>query len=205
VLSHELVEAATDPFPESKPAFAQTIDADGAWTAITGGEAADMCAFDDDQYLKPADMTYFVQRSWSDKAAAAGKDPCVPLLSPPDIYFNSAPVVMDDVTIVPFFGVTMMGKGVKIPVGQSRTIDVQLFSEAPTAGPWKLTVRDYNEAYFGKANLTFSLDQNTGMNGDVRKLTITVVGTDASLKAEPFWIESTLGNASNVWMGMVGQ
>jgi hypothetical protein len=204
VLSHELVEAATDPFPETDPGWAQTADPDAAWSLITQGEVADMCAFDGDQYIKPADMTYFVQRSWSNMMAAAGKDPCAPLLSPPDVYFNSALVVTDDVP-VPFFGTTLMGKGVKIPVGQSKTIDVDLFSEAPTAGPWTLKVVDYNEAYNGKANLTFSLDQSTGMNGDVRKLTITVVAADATLGAEPFWIESTLGNASNFWMGMVGQ
>src|SRR5262249_20812688 len=159
---------------ESNLAWAQTADADAAWSVISEGEVADMCEFDGDQYMTPTDMTYMVQRSWSNKAAMAGKDPCVPLPTPPDVYFNSA-VVVSDIIPVNFFGSTLMGKGVKIPVGQSKTVDVDLFSEAPTAGPWKLKVIDYNQAYGGSANLTFSLDKDTGMNGDVLKLTITVV------------------------------
>jgi len=203
-LAHEFVEAATDPFVQSAPAWTQTDDPSAAWSLITEGELADMCEFDGDQYMTPSDMTYKVQRSWSNKAAKDGKDPCLPLLNPPDVYFNSA-VVVNDTIPVQFYGQTLMGKGVKIPVGQSMTVDVDLFSDGPTAGPWKLKVIDYNEAYGGPANLTFSLDKDTGMNGDVLKLTITVVAADKTLGAEPFWIESTLGNASNIWMGMVGQ
>ena len=41
-MSHELVEAATDPFPASDPAFYGADQANLVWTLTTGGEVADM-------------------------------------------------------------------------------------------------------------------------------------------------------------------
>jgi hypothetical protein len=203
-LTHELVEAATDPFPQTDPAFTMTDDASMSWSLITQGEVADMCQFDADQYLTPADMNYVVQRSWSNLAAAAGKDPCVPESTPPDVYFNSVPVVSDPVTANWYFG-PIQGQGVKIALGQTRTIDVQLFSTAPTSGPWHVEVFDYSEVYGGAPNLKMSFNTSTGSNGDVLKLTIKALKKDTEFGAAPFYIESTLGNASNLWMGVVGQ
>jgi hypothetical protein len=203
-LSHEIVEAATDPFPQTDPAFTMTDDADFGWSLITQGELADMCEFDADQYLTPADMSYVVQRSWSNIAAAAGKDPCVLESTPPDVYFNSVPVVSDTVTADWYFG-PVQTQGVKIALGQTRTIDVQLFSTAPTPGPWHVEVYDYSEVYGGAPNLKMTFNTNTGSNGDVLKLTIKALKKDTEFGAAPFYIESTLGNASNLWMGVVGQ
>ncbi|MEP7124996.1 MAG: hypothetical protein ABJE95_28965 [Byssovorax sp.] len=203
-LSHEVVEAVTDPFPNTKPAFGATADADIAWSQISEGELADMCEFDADQYLQPADMHYLVQRSWSNAAAAAGKDPCVPPSTPPDVYFNSTPVLSDTVSASWYYG-PLQATGVKIPVGQSKTIDVQLWSVGPTTGPWDVTATDYGEAYGASPNLELTFDKTSGKNGDVLKLTIKVLKKDPDFASEPFWIESTLGNASNIWMGLVGQ
>lgn len=203
-LSHEIVEAATDPFPQTDPAWTKTDDADMSWSLITQGELADMCEFDADQYLTPTDMSYVVQRSWSNAAAAAGKDPCVLESTPPDVYFNSVPVVSDTVTASWYFG-DVQTQGVKLALGQTRTIDVQLFSNAPTSGPWHVEVYDYAEVYGGAPNLKMSFNTNTGSNGDVLKLTIKALKKDAEFGAAPFYIESTLGNASNLWMGVVGQ
>jgi hypothetical protein len=203
-LSHEIIEAVTDPYPNTAGAFGTTADADIAWSQISEGEVADMCEFDADQYLQPADMHYLVQRSWSNAAAAAGKDPCVPPSTPPDVYFNSAPLMTDTVSATWYFG-TVKATGVKIPVGQSKTIDVQLWSVGPTTGPWTVAAYDYSEAYGGSPNLKLTFDKTTGSNGDTLKLTIQVLKKDADFASEPFWIESTLGNASNIWMGLAGQ
>jgi hypothetical protein len=35
-------------------------------------------------------------------------------------------------------------KGVKIPVGQSKTIELDLFSDGDTGGPWLVDVKDYS-------------------------------------------------------------
>lgn len=203
-LSHEIIEAVTDPFPNTKPAFGVTGDADIAWAQISEGELADMCEFDADQYLTPSDMHYGVQRSWSNAAAAAGKDPCVPPSTPPDVYFNSTPVMTDTVSATWYFG-DVKAKGVQIPLGQTKTIDVQLWSVGSTTGPWDVKAYDYGEAYGGSPNLQLTFDKPSGKNGDTLKLTIKVLKADPDFASEPFYIESTLGNASNIWMGLAGQ
>src|SRR5262249_49883719 len=52
-ISHELVETATDPFPFSNPAYQYVDRSNIMWAAVTGGELADMCAFNDDAYYVP--------------------------------------------------------------------------------------------------------------------------------------------------------
>ena len=44
--------------------------------------------------------------------------------------------------------------GVKIPVGGSKTIDVTLFSDAPTTGPWRVIAYDGNYLAGGSAELS---------------------------------------------------
>jgi hypothetical protein len=201
---HELIEAATDPFVVNNPAFSLTDDAHAIWTPGTsGGEVSDMCENNADAYFKPAGAKYTIERSWSNAAAAAGTNPCVPLPNT-DPYFNSVPVLGDAIALQ-YNGAPWKTTGVKIPVGQTKSVDVQLFSDAPTAGPW--TVSAYDLADYlgtGKANLTLSLDQSTGKSGDVLHLSITVVSVDPTLGAEGFVLVSDLGGQQNIFIGAVG-
>jgi hypothetical protein len=84
VTSHEVIEAATDPFPSNHPGF-QLRDPTGAWLAL-GGEVGDLCTRGD-----PTDVwheaSFVAQRSWSNTAAAAETDPCVPVPTTAP-YFN---------------------------------------------------------------------------------------------------------------------
>ena len=89
-ISHELVEAATDPFPDSNPAYGQTDDDDIVWTVVTGGEIADMCEFNDDANIIPPGSTYMVQRTLVERRRRRLKNPCVPR-GDHDPYFNSSP------------------------------------------------------------------------------------------------------------------
>jgi hypothetical protein len=200
-VSHELVESATDPFPNTDPAYAQTDNDDFIWTEATGGEVADMCEFNADQNYLPPGATYMVQRSWSNAAAAAGTNPCVPGASVP--YFDSMPVLSDTISLTAY-GQQVTTKGVTIPVGSSKTIDVQLFSSAATSGPWTVTAYDYNAfVNGGTANTTLTLDTNTGSNGDVIHLTIQVNSANADLGGEGFILLSDLGTAENISMGAI--
>lgn len=199
VVSHELVEAVTDPF--NNPAFAQTDDDHAIWSVETGGETSDLCTLDLDSYYVQPGTKYMIQKSWSNAAALAGKDPCVP--AGPGPYFNSIPVLNDPVTI-DYFG-AWPTKGVKIPVGQTKVIDVQLFSEAKTKGPWKVQALDVDGDLFGgQKRLDLKLDKDSGSNGDVLKLTIKVLSADTQLKGEAFAIESSLDGQDNIWFGVVG-
>ncbi len=213
-VSHELVEAATDPFPYTDAAFAQEDDADIAWTLVTGGEVADLCEFNEDSNVIPPGGTFMVQRTWSNAAAAAGQNPCVPVVSTTP-YFNTYAVLPDTVTVVftnpaPTPNTVVSAPGITIPVGASATIDVDLYSDAPTGGPWQVTAFDYDALVNkGAARLAFSWDKDSGVSGDTLHLTITASAFDPMLGVEPFLLFSTLGApgqagfAQNLAMGLV--
>lgn len=82
VMSHELIEAATDPVPGNHPAY-RLNDLTSPWIS-TGGELGDLCEFSGRRVFR--DSGYVVQRSWSNIAAESG-DPCVPIPAS-TVYFN---------------------------------------------------------------------------------------------------------------------
>ncbi|MDB5213123.1 MAG: hypothetical protein JWO86_1050 [Myxococcaceae bacterium] len=162
-LSHELVEAALDPFLKSAPAYADVdVEHRALELALGAGEAGDICPGDS---ALASDMPFVVQRTWSNASAKAGHHPCVP--ADPRPYFVSVPVLPETVPTsnIPF---------VTIAVGASRTIDVQLSSDAPVATDWSVTAIDVASVVYKRpAELSFALDRSTGNNGDVLHLTIT--------------------------------
>jgi len=202
--AHELLEATTNPYPSTRPAYA-TVDADHAvWTLVAGGESelADMCQLmPGAAYIRPVDLPYAVPRTWSNAAAAASHDPCVP--APSGAYFNAAPVLTDSVTI-PVGSSSITTQAVKIPLGQSRTISVDLYSDASTGGPWTVEALDVATLEGKPAALRLSLDAPSGENGDVLHLTITPLqqGTGG---LESFYVASGLKGRSSLWVGLVSQ
>jgi hypothetical protein len=201
--SHELIEAATDPLPTDNPAYI-AIDPDHlAWELIAGPEVADMCAVNPDAFYNPTGVSNLVQRVWSNAAAAAGHDPCQPNGSKP--YFNSAPVLTDTVQIPNTVFGPLETKGVDIPIGTSKTIELDLYSDEPTSGPWTVSAIDLSSTFFGATSpaLSFSFDKTTGQNGDKLLLTIKALAA-GPLGASPFWIESDLGDVQKFWVGVVG-
>jgi hypothetical protein len=200
--SHEFIEASTDPQPSVAPAYPQVDNDDFVWEALLGGgEVCDLCAQFQSSFFQPAGFGYLVQRCWSNSAAAAGQDPCAPPL-PGEVYFNAAPVLSDAVTLM-FQGQSIPTKGVSIPIGQSATIEVDLFSDAPTSGPWSVQALDSTAILGGSAQLTLSLNQSSGQNGDKLELTITPI-SQGQFGGEAFVLLSQLGNAQNFWFGFVG-
>jgi hypothetical protein len=197
--SHELEEAATDPYPATNGAFSQVDDNHIIWMfALGGGEVGDMCAQSPDAYYAPTDIGNVVQRSWSNKSAKAGHNPCLPSDGLP--YFNSMPVLTDKLTLG---GGQLVSKGVTIPVGQSQTIEVDLFSDAATSGPWTVSALDTAQLQGQAPELKFDWDRTSGQNGEKLHLTITVLKASQYM-AEGFIISSRLGTRENLWVGLVG-
>jgi hypothetical protein len=94
-LSHELIEASSDPLA-TNPAWSY-VDVDHmVWNLRPLGEIGDMCAYEPQSYQRLIG-SYMVQRPWSNASALAGHDPCVPVLSDP--YFNAAPILTDTITL----------------------------------------------------------------------------------------------------------
>ncbi len=198
VASHEVIEAITDPQVMSNDlGYYETDGAHIVWSFLGLAELGDMCALVGNAFYTPPDFPYLVQRIYSNAAAPTGHDPCSPEPSG-QVYFNTAPVLNDKVTF-DYDGFSSSTKGVHIPVGESKTVELDLFSEAPTPGPWTVTVHEE-----GGSNLDLSLDKSKGQNGDKLQLTIKVNSKNTTYGAELFMIESTLGTQSSLWVGMVG-
>ncbi len=55
--SHELAEATTDPFPSDNPAFVTVDSKHSYWSRLLGGgEVGDMCAQQDNSFVKYPDL-----------------------------------------------------------------------------------------------------------------------------------------------------
>jgi hypothetical protein len=200
--SHELIEAATDPFVKTKPAYAQTDNDDLGWTLLLQGEVGDLCTNDTSDVDVSVMGLGTVTRVWSNAEARAGRDPCVPHL-PGVVYFNSAPVV-GDTLVFTVGGQSFSTKGVKLPVGEQKTIDVALFSEAPTSGAWSVMAYDLASVKGGTPELELLLDRQQGVNGDTLHLTIRTVAAPSTNGVSTFVIRSSLGPNWHYWVGVVG-
>jgi hypothetical protein len=207
-MSHELVEAATDPFPDTDPAYTQEDIADIVWTLVTDGEVADLCEFNDDANVIPPGGTYMVQRTWSNAAAARFQNPCVPVMTTTP-YFNTFPqlssVMYNDGVDAPF-----ATQGVQIPLGQTKTIDLALKSAGAVGGTWTVSTFDYNDAIVGgAAETTIRPARTSGGDGVVVPLVLSPSVEDAYLRGEAFIIWSDYGNPgdpdfeSQVNMGLI--
>jgi hypothetical protein len=82
-ISHELVEAATDPLVNTAPAYANDVYNNGCL-----GEIADLCTAYYGFYLVGGSV-YGVERIWSNSAADGGLQPCIP--APEGPYANMWP------------------------------------------------------------------------------------------------------------------
>jgi hypothetical protein len=141
-----------------------------------------------------------VQRTWSNKAALAGHDPCVPAPAG-RAYFNTSPVLADPISLG---GGSLTTRGVIVPGGQSKTIELDLFSDAATSGPWAVSAIDWNTLTGGSPQLGFALDRTSGSNGDKLHLTITSLSATSSYTPATFVVVSTLGSTQHLWVGLAG-
>jgi hypothetical protein len=183
VLSHEIVEAATDPLPalESTGAY-WDFDPNSVAYDFAGlaGEIGDLCEGHKWSFFWDPQSESVVQRIWSNKAARAHEDPCVP--KPPDgiVYFETLPRLTETITFA-FGGTTYTTTGVDAPVGFAKTIDLALCSDGKT-DPWSFTV--YQSPLGGSwgttGNLDITLSQTTGQDGDPVTMTIQRKATDGA-------------------------
>ncbi len=200
-LTHELIETVTDPTAVTNSAFAGPDKDHYVWALVPLGEVGDMCTYEPQSFQRLLGGTYVVQRTWSNAAAKAGNDPCVPHMT--DAYFNSVPVLSENVTLDFGQGSQTQTKGVKIPVGTSKTIEIDLFSDAPT-NDWTVQAEDVHSLFSGgQPELTFSWDNQTGNNGDKLKLTITHEAK-GQYNGSEFVLYSQKGlKVANLWFGFV--
>jgi hypothetical protein len=197
-LSHEIEEAATDPHPQTDTAYALADQDHFVWNLMPLGELGDMCSYEPQNFQKLVG-NYTVQRLWSNAAAKSGHDPCSPAPQAP--YYNAAPVLNESV-ILDYYGQKVTTKGVQVTTGNSKTVDVQLFSDAPTAD-WSVSAVDATYGTGQPNQLDFSWDLQTGNNGDTLHMTITRVANGPHNGTE-FFIYATRDQKTwNMWFGFV--
>ncbi len=163
--SHEIIEASTD--PQIGLGSLTYYMLNQTWASGGGGEVGDLCTG-----KTTTESSFIVQRGWSNKSAAAGNDPCVPIPST-ETYFNAAP---------------QQQKIVLAKQGATATVDIDAFSDAPVA-PWTLTAVDTAAFQQGSSVLAFSFDKSTVQNGDHVVLTVTAIGV-LPQGSDTFYIES---------------
>lgn len=172
VVSHELVEAATDPFPGIAPALQRVDNDHAALDRISGSEIGDLC-----NALPPivanleGASAALVARIYSNAQAAAGKDPCVPEDPTFGPFFQTTIVLLDPVKLA---GIPTV-RGVQVSVGQTVTVEVRIATSARIDDPIALepTTSVVPATSTQPAELTLTLDRDTARNGDVVHLSIT--------------------------------
>lgn len=192
-ISHEIVGATTDPFVGSHPAYALPDERGLGWALGVGSEVTDLCASEPGAYDRLVGG-YSVARSWSNAAAVAGHDPCVPAMQ--GTYFNAEPV-LPTTMMLKYAGVGTKAKAVLVPKGESRTIEVHAFADGPI-DEWTMDAQDANALRGEEPELRLTFDDPTAHPGDVRHLTIERLKESAS-GSSPFVIISHVGAAGHHW------
>jgi hypothetical protein len=223
-MSHELIEAATDPFSSDMNvhdigwySFDQN-HFDWMYFNELQGEVGDTCEFYYEAFFKnDSSFPYYLQRIWSNSSIAAGHHPCVPV--PPEPYFNVTPLDTTSVTVT-LPGVLFSGgmsqntisKGVRIPAGKTGTFMVGFYSDADTGGPWTISATAGNPilgsqgdflSQFNQSSLSASIDKTSGVNGEKAQVTVSVASTGSTFNGELLTITSTLNGTSHympVWI-----
>jgi hypothetical protein len=165
--SHELMEAATDPFPMTNPAWVLT-DPSSPWSALSG-EVADFCEF-----LTASEGGYTLQQIWSNSAAQANdRDPCIP--SPSSPFYNATATPALAQMVAP---------------GQSFTFDIKGWSSAPV-DPWMISADSSSSALDPMSfDPNPKLDATTLQNGQTAHLTVSVPPGTASKASALIFVNS---------------
>jgi hypothetical protein len=162
--SHEIIEAATDPYSTSTTLGWYLNENDVTfipWAGIGYGEVGDNCVdftgYNQDEYTYTSGANSFtVQRIWSNAAAAAGGDPCVPAQQGGKPYFN---VAAEQWLVTE-------------AVGATTVFDGDAFSDMAVTGGWYVTGYDMN-ATMASIDPYLAMEIN-GVSSDVTPYTVQV-------------------------------
>jgi hypothetical protein len=149
-VAHELIEAATDPYDPPNDGWYTDPPLPDPWWLIMG-EVGDLC--DGEKLITSGDFQ--VQRSWSNAAAAAGKNPCIPE-DPDDSWYD----VSADPTTMP-----------TIPAGGSATFTLTGWSTSQIAD-WSLQALTADYSDLKDTDMTPTFSATTINNGKTVTLTL---------------------------------
>jgi hypothetical protein len=151
--SHEIVEATTNPDP-SRRGFAFTRSSESLGFTYSGVEPVDPCGLITTGDNRTVQNGFTLQRAWSNRAAAAGHNPCVP--------------ATDD----PYLALIPSEPTVRLAPGTSVTIPVTATVDRPVPA-WTVTAFDLAEHHGRQRCVDATLDRSTVATGQTAHLTIT--------------------------------
>jgi hypothetical protein len=189
-LSHELIEAATDPYPQIQPGYGQTDDGHLTWSLVAGGEVGDLCEFNNDAYFMPQGFPWTVQRTWSNSEAFAGRDPCVPAAATPWVA-----AIPDQPDVIHFFNNAM--KGIKMAPNDVRTINLKLVSTSMQS--FSVSAKDIASFQGGTPHLSFTVTPSSGKAGDTLQLKIAKTSNDNNYGIEIFAVFASGGGKTSMY------
>jgi hypothetical protein len=206
--SHELAEAATDPYPRTAPGWSGFKEENLAWELFQQfqSENGDACEFYKDSLLtaQETDVGFAVQRQWSNVSGKAGHDPCVPVIAG-QTYFNVTPLELEDldVDLTNLGGGAATTKGYKIAVGATKTIPLGFYSDGPQTA-WTIKAMAGGIAGGSRGGVDLTLDVTSGENGEKAYLTVTV-NTAGRTNTELVTIVSSHAGTTHYMPLLIGQ
>lgn len=194
--THELIEAVTDPYPSLAPAHTRTDDVHLAWSIFAGGEVADLCEFNSNEFLTPASYPWAVARSWSNAEAALGHDPCVPAEGNP--WATALPAQPD---VIHYFNANNPMRGIKLAANAQITVPLRVVGTG--TGQVTIDAVDGSKMRGGPTRLNLSIAPSTASIGDTVALTISKL-SDGQGGVEVFMLRTQVGGREIVSWGATG-
>jgi hypothetical protein len=178
--SHELLEMATNPDPARRGfAFVQS-SANLGFTAA-GIEPVDPCGVVTMDRHRAVESGFVVQRAWSNRAAASGRDPCIPKAA-------DSPFL----ALIPEVATVRLAQ-----TGARATLVLHAAADRP-AGSWNVAVLDVTGQQTRERYVDVSLDRSMVNAGDSVRLTIVVRKLNPR-QLSIVGLVSTLDGRSFVW------
>jgi hypothetical protein len=179
--SHEILEMATNPDP-NLPGFRLPPGSPAIAFAASGAEPADVCNLLNPERPRIDERGFAMQRAWSNKAAAAGIDPCAPPAA-------DAPYA----ALIPRAPVVRL-------VGDAATTSLVLDAAADRPDlSWKVSAIDLTGRRDGVAYLDLQLDRERVANGETAALSITLRRTDRRRELAIVGLVSLVNEREHLW------
>jgi hypothetical protein len=176
--SHELAEAATDPFPTGSAGYYMDAQPPDPWTFEDREEVGDLCETENNVYETDQISTWALQPIWANSAAAARMNPCIPS----DGTYNTVTVSPADVPTV--------------AAGQSFTFHITGWANY-AAPPWSVSVGDADYSFYSATTLQASLSGTTiAKNGS---LTLTLKAPANANSGDPCGVKILSGPTGHIW------
>jgi hypothetical protein len=202
-LSHELVEAATDPLANTHPAFDTTDPAHIMWTvAVSGGEVADLCENEAPNLVIPADIGFPVPRVWSNAAARGVGGPCVPM-PPGAAYFTAVAHLLATVRVA------LPGRdpadvpALIAPAGAAASVTVDFLAGVGAPASWAVLAIEFHGPE-SVTNLSSRLAQAVAGNaGDTRSIPIVAPAMPSAGVFPLIILSHSSQGALHLWVGAI--